>query len=636
MTLSLPTNLPTDLPAGAPTTPAAGTDGAALPPVAPQVLAAAVADLPSRLRDRLDPTIARLAALPVRATDDGLTFDCGPDTVVTLTPAASGVIAEADQAQCSCLLAPRCLHRAAALGACPVADPAVVPLDTSDDDEEEVRDAGPVDEAPTGTPERTGPTAAQRTAARELWRAASAILTAGIPAAGAVPQAELLRAAHSARLAGLPRAESAALRVVRGLRSARARYPSHRLADLVSVLHDLLLTAGRLAAGDRDPALVGVTRRNYRGGGSLEVFGVCREPVISATGYAGVVTHLVAADGSQYSVSDVRPGGPERARSSATAVVELGRAAVTHLQLSRGGLRIAGATISPDHRLGAGRGVRADPVTGLSWSSGPPAGLFSQPLVDAVRAQLAAGDGEPADPADSRDDLVGGDLVIVGAKGDHVLARELATPDGPLIRLVPANSHSDLAHVSNLRQLAARPGVRIRVVGRLEPDRAATLRPLAVGPVPDTEVTLQLPDRWLGHADLGYDQLQGAHFPRHDAIPAMPPITDPGPDPVSDSPLWRVRRLVELAVAGGRRAVGESARSAGSGLRAPLRNAGFATAADLTDALTAESDRPTRDTFGRPVDPAPDQYTWAWVATATHLAATERALVQSSWSGPCT
>ncbi len=35
--------------------------------------------------------------------------------------------------------------------------------------------------------------------------------------------------------------------------------------------------------------------------------------------------------------------------------------------------------------------------------------------------------------------------------------------------------------------------------------------------------------------------------------------------------------------------------------------------------------------FGRLTDPGTDRYAWAWLAAATHLAATERALVQASW-----
>jgi hypothetical protein len=682
-------------PAGTGATPAPGH----LPPVAPQVTAAAVEELSPRLRKRLDATVERLATATVSVTDEVVRVDCGAEAVVVLTPGASGALTDPDQARCSCLLAPRCLHRAAVLTACPVADtvadpvpdpapaadvdPASGPAEGSTPSPASAagspgagssgaappgagRIAGSAADPATGTPStpdgaaggRTrrgaGPTKAQRAAATALWEAAVAVLAAGVPAAGAVPQAELLRAAHGARLAGLPRAESAALRTVRGLRAARSRQNGHRLADLVEVLHDLLLVAGRLAAGDPDPALIGVVRRAYQPDGTLEVYGVCREPVISATGYAGVVTHLVAADGRRLSFADVKPGGPNRARDCGNAVTEMGAVAVNHAVLARGGLRITGTTVSPDGRLGAGKGVRATPLTGAGWSTGPLAELFARRLADAVSAQLAA-DSDPEAPAGAGTDLIGCDLMVVGASGDQVLARELApartgpvdpavadghggsrsvTPGGPVIRLAPASAHPTLAHLTNLRRLASWPGLWIRVVGRLDPERASTLRPLAVGPVPGAGPTLRLPERWEGRADLGYDQLQGGNLPPRDRTLMAEPVTAVGPDPVAESPLWRVRRLVELAVSGGRRAVGEAARGDGSGSVTPLRRAGFQVAAALAAALADESDRAGRDAFGRRTDPDPDRYAWAWVTAATHLAATERELVRVSWSDP--
>ncbi|MGW6501322.1 SWIM zinc finger family protein [Nonomuraea angiospora] len=635
--------------------------GGPLPPVTPEVVAAAVESLTSRLRKKLDAAIEQYAALPVTAGGEGVRIACGEDAVVTLSPGPSGVIADAGQASCSCLLAPRCLHRAAVLSACPIGDALpggeqAASRDSSDPEPapggaapagsggppdsgaegatEEADGAGPDGAGPVGAAEAVRPTAAQVAAAAGLWAAAAAVLSAGVPAAGAVPQAELLRAAHTARLAGLPAAEAAALRVVRGLRAARARHDGHRLADLVSALRELLLTAGRLAGAAPAPALAGTVRRNYQPGGSLKVYGVFREPVISAPGYGGVVTHVVAEDGRWYSVADVKPGGSARARGAATAPVAIGPAMLNHFQLSRAGLLIAGATVSPDGRLGAGKGVRATPVSGLPWTEGPMAALFARPLAEAAGARLSGHAWSESDTAEQAREPVGCDLVIVGAAGDHVLARALLPGKsdsvggfGPLIRLVPASHHPELAHVDNLRRLASRPGLLVRVVGRVEPDRVATLLPLAAGPVPGTEATLRLPPEWQGHADLGYDRLQGAHLPPQDACP--PPPDGDEVDPVAGAPLWRVRRLVELAVSGGRRAVAESARSGES--YAQLRTAGFQAAADLVAGLTAEADRRSRDVFGRLTDTGPDRYAWAWVAAATHLAATERAMIHASW-----
>ncbi|MFJ3829971.1 hypothetical protein ACIPWI_18640 [Streptomyces sp. NPDC090046] len=617
-----------------------------LPPVAPEVLAEAVENLTPRLRKKLDAATEGCAAGATPGADGTVTLRFGEDALVTLRPGPSGAITTAEQATCSCLLAPRCLHRAAALGAAPLADtppePEPEPEPAPEPDPEPTADRGPGSATAAAPPEPTGTaapaapaepppalTGAQLRAAAALWHVAAEALAAGVTAGGAVVQAELLRAAHTARLAGLPRAEAAALRVVRGRRAARERRAGQRLGDLTGAFRELLHTAGVLASGSADSALTGTARRAYAPGGSLQVHGLCREPVLSATGYGGVVTHLMALDGTRYSVSDVRPGGLARARGAGSASVALGGAVLDHAGLARGGLRIVGATVSPEGRLGAGRGVRATPLPGIAWTERPAAPLFARPAAEAVAELLA-------DPDGTESALLGCDVTVVGAAGEHLLVRETC-PDAPLLRLLPAHPHPELAHTDNLRRIASYPGLRLRVLGRPDLDRAATLRPLAVGPVPGAEYTLRLPEEWLGRADLGYDRLQGMHFPAGAALAPEPTAAD-GPDPLADSPLWRVRRLLETGVAGGRRALAETARgtaSLASASYAPLRRAGLTAAADLAAALAAEADRRPRDVFGRLADPSPDGYAWAWLAAATHLAASERSLIAASWkAGP--
>ncbi|MFH8391407.1 hypothetical protein [Streptomyces sp. NPDC018036] len=673
-----------------------------LPPVAPDVAASAVEGLTTRLRKKLDAAIESYAALPVVTDGTVRRVRCGEDAEVVLTPGPSGSVTDAGQVVCGCLLAPRCLHRAAVLGACPLADteaeaeadgesgsappgsdtvPGSATTGTAAAAEAALGSAAttvtaaeaalgssaassvpapPSTDAPAvsgarpavaGSPtaetvtesEKAVPlTAAQRAAASQLWSAAAALLAAGVPAAGAVPQAELLRAAHTARLAGLHRAEAAALRVVRGLRGARARHDGHRLADLVAQIRELLLTTALLGAAVPEPALIGTARRAYRPGGSLRVHGVCREPVISATGYGGVVTHVVSEDGRWFSVADVKPGGPARAQGAATATVALGSGNLDHAQLSRGGLLVSGATVSSDGRLGSGKGVRATPLTGVSWTSGPLAALFARPLTEVVAERLTvAPDADPERAERTVRELIGCDLVLLGAVGDHLIARELprGRPDteGVVLRLAPAGEHPALAHTANFRRLASRPGLRLRVVGRLDPDRAATLRPLAVAPLPGTEATLRLPEEWRGHADLGYDRLEGRHFPPADALSGTTeaPVDGVGGeagDPLAQAPLWRLRQRVEVAVSGGRRAVAQPARDGDPrGDGAALRRGGFPTAADLATGLAAEADRRTRDVFGRTGEADPDRYARAWLAAAVYLAGVERALVRATW-----
>ncbi|MGW7456053.1 hypothetical protein ACWGJJ_32055, partial [Streptomyces sp. NPDC054787] len=126
------------------------TDIPELPPVAPEVLAEAVEGLTARLRKKLDAAIESCAAAATRAADGSVAIRFGEDALVTLRPGPSGAISGPEQAMCSCLLAPRCLHRAAALGAAPLADAA--PAEPTPGEEPAAHpqdDAGPRPEAAT-------------------------------------------------------------------------------------------------------------------------------------------------------------------------------------------------------------------------------------------------------------------------------------------------------------------------------------------------------------------------------------------------------------------------------------------------------------------------------------------------------
>ncbi|MFH8448263.1 hypothetical protein ACH4CD_03405 [Streptomyces fungicidicus] len=663
-----------------------------LPPVAPEVLAAAVESLTTRLRGRLDTAVEALAATPVTTGDGTVRVRCGEDARVTLTPGPSGTVTDPAQAHCTCLLAPRCLHLAAVLTACPAPTPphppnsAVPPrpraapealadsarLPDSAELADLVRPAGRAplvgpDEGGAGDPlphrasgpgraadagRRTdpdrsadadadadgrrgaparpvvgekapfaglgrgaadGPSARQVRAAVGLWTAAGAVLSAGAAGAGAVLRAELLRAAHTARLAGLHRAEAAARAVARHLRDERDPYSPRTLTALVDALRELLLVTHRLRSGDPDPALIGDIPHHHRPDGALRLYGVCREPVIGPGGLGGVVTHLVDDDGRWYTLPDVKPGGPARARRAGTAHVAVRTFLSDHFRLSRGGLILSGAVVSPDGRLLPENGVRATFAAGRPWPEAAPVSPANAP----------AGPGH-AGPLTVRD------VEVLAPDGEDLLVRVLPSHTGPPVRLAPAHRHPALAHTANLRRLGAHPGLRIRVVGRPDPDRVATLHPLAVGPVPGTgAATLCLPDDWRGRADLGYDHLRDDHIP-----PDLPPPYEPVPPDVrtDDSPLWRVRHLVELAVAGGRRAAAEPARTdRGHGHAAALRRSGFVTGAELAAALGAVAAHRTRDAFGRPAAGDQDRYTAQWLTTAVYLAGTEAALRQRSW-----
>ncbi|MFF3561594.1 hypothetical protein ACFYXS_16280 [Streptomyces sp. NPDC002574] len=567
-----------------------------LPPVAPAVTAALVAALSPRLRKRLDAGAAKLADRPVVRDGDTMRIAIDDDTDLELH-APGGRVTSTEAIRCGCLLAPDCLHRASAASAAPVAE-----ADAEYTDPEgavQTGDAGPPQAAEIATPE-------QRAAADAVRGAAAAVLEAGVDGAGAVPQAELLRAAHTARVAGLPRIASAAVSVVTRLRAARSGDPAHRLAELVEALRELLGPAHRLpyAAGPELAAVRGTARQPYTPDGSLRLYGLFSEPVLTASGHAGAVTWTADAEGRLYTVSDVLPGGPGRATGAADRSVRIGDTALTHRELSRAGLAVSGATVSPTGRLGAGAGVRAVRASGAAWTGEPLDRLWSVPAADQAARALATGDG-----------LLFLDVTLTGTVRESGGDCLLADCDGLTLRLTAAHDHPALPYRDNLRLLAAAPGLRLRVIARLDPAPHARARLLALSHPTDPEARL----------DAGLDRLQRADLP-----PSGPPTVTAAPPAASDdAPLHLLHRRVQQAVSGGRRVVALSSTVPADTHR--LRRAGLATAADLLSDLHARAATRDRDAFGRllPTDPA--HFAHAWLAAVTYTAEVDRALCAAAW-----
>ncbi|MFS8204134.1 hypothetical protein ACLVWQ_36365 [Streptomyces sp. CWNU-52B] len=573
-----------------------------LPPVAPSVTAALVRGLTPRLRKRLDAGVTKLAARPCVRDGDTVRIAVDDDTHLELH-APGGVVSSVDAIRCGCLLAPDCLHRAAAASAAPIADAGsdtdAVPGTGSDSPSGPGKAQGgaPAAEPETATPE-------QRVAARAMYDAAAAVLEAGTDGAGAVLQAELLRAAHTARISGLPRGAASAVSVVTQLRAARDGDPAYRLTDLAAALRDVLGTAHRLphAAGPELAALRGTARQPYVPDGSLRLYGLFSEPVLTATGHAGAVTWTADAEGRLYTVSDVAPGGAGRAVGAADRAVRIGDTALTHRELSRAGLAVSGATVSPAGRLGAGAGVRAVRASGAAWHEAPLDRLWAAPVTDQVSRALAGEDG-----------LLFLDVTLAGtvreAAGDCLLAE----CEGLTLRLAAAHDHPALPHRDNLRLLAAAPGTRLRVVARLEPSAVPRALLLATAHPLDPGARL----------DLGLDRLQHADLPAPATSPAGSPPTQ------DEAPLHLLRRRVHQAASAGRRVLAFPGDSAADGRR--LRRSGLGCAGDLLDALhSAAADR-SRDVFGRLVPADVDRFARVWLAAAHYTEEVDRALCAAAW-----
>ncbi|MFD6892088.1 hypothetical protein [Streptomyces sp. NPDC059957] len=578
-----------------------------LPAVAPAVTAEIVGALSPRLRKRLDAAITKIADRPVTRDGDTVRIAVDDETGLELH-APAGVVATADAIRCGCLLAPGCLHRAAIASAAPVADPAAGPLRDTD--------AGPSSSGEdTGSPqppeaEESAATPEQRAAAGHLWAAGAAVLDTGIEGAGAVLQSELLRAAHTAKLGGLPRPAAAAVSVVTALRSARSADPAHRLADLTAAVRELLAAAHRLpdATGPELAALRGTARQTYVPDGSLRLYGLFTEPLITAGGYAGAITWTAAADGRLYTVSDIAPGGPGRATAAAGRTVRLGDTALTHRQLSHAGLVLSGATVSPTGRLGAGAGSKAVQAAGAAWTDEPIAALWDPPA--AAQAARALHSEAPGG------DLLFLDVTILGPARETGGDCLLATCDDLTLRLTAAHEHPALAYRDNLRMLAALPGARLRVVGRLVPDSRPGLQLLAAAHPAD-------PAR---RVDLGLDRLQRADLPSAPPPPVAHVPTGRGADP---APLHLLRRRLEQAVAAGRPFLAVPGSLSADSVQ--LRRSALPTAADLLAELQRTATRRARDPFGRLLPADPTDFARAWLGAALYAETAETSLCAAAW-----
>ncbi|MFI5953333.1 hypothetical protein [Cryptosporangium sp. NPDC051539] len=596
-----------------------------LPPVEAIVLADAVDALPGRLRKRLDAAVEKVAAWAVTVDGAVWTLRVDDDTLVTLT-AADGAVRSAEAARCTCLLAPHCLHRTAALAAAPTAGAA--PASSSPQ-------AGPTESGPTeaalpgadrtetGAPGADptargggvegpdgGLTSAQRGAVEGLWLAAGAVLCAGVAGSGAATRAALLRAAHDARAHGAHAPAAAARQVAAHLHDARTSAPHYRLATLTDDLRELLLLAHRLRT--RPSAfLLGTARRAYQPRGSLRLYGLCTIPVLTRAGSAGTTTYAADRDGTLWLIADLRPGDVHRALTTAGTGIPIGAGTLSHRDLARAGLTVTGATASESRQLGAGQDVRAVRASGVTWDEPPLAALWDEPL----DAQLDRAFAALAVPVPDRG--AGSDLLFLNAEilGPSTHGVSAVTDDGRLVTLAVAIDHEELPYRDNLRVLGAATGVRIRVIGRPDPARPRLIQALAVN-----AEGVRLPPAWAGHADLGYDRLHRSMITAPQAGPTAYEL--PRPDPA----LGLLRRHLDRTVDGGRAIQAFAADRR----RGDLPDTGTALLASLTAAA-----RPgERNAFGRLVDDDGERFVLAWLAAAVYEQAAAQALTRAAWSAP--
>lgn len=627
-----------------------------LPPVSPAAAAGAAAELPPRLHKRLPGMVDKALSWPVSRAEGAVAVRVAPDTEVRLALSAAGTVASASDVTCSCLLAPACLHRAAVLAAAPLA---------------EEQEAEPGEEPAAGAPEEPGPAQPllgpdAHQAADALWSAGVAALTQGVTAS-ALPRTRLLHAAQAARLAGLHRPAASATRVARRLTEARTPLPgpgaslgpapeaaaAHRLADLTADLAALLDEARAIresaarpedaGAGARAREVAGRPRRTYEPTGTTRLYGLCTEPVVTASGYAGAIAHLTTAAGELRTIAVVLPGPPAQARATVGTRIP-GGAALTLAELGRAaGLMVTGATLTEDGRIGGGSRLRSVAAPGAGWYEDPLDAWWRRPVAEQVTAALAAFD-TPEDRRPSGADLLFLEGTVVRHRGRAALVLDGGgLPAGPLVTLHAPDERPELAYAENLRLLADRPGAHVRVIGRLAPDRPTGVTALAMAAPGGKPYQLgldRLPPVALATggprgADRGHPE--GLHRPDHPGAPALP-ATGPvrsGPATAVGLPLppaaWDLLgRAVARTVAGGRAL---AAAAVDPALPGRLGAVGLPTAAACARSLAEATRARHADALGtlRPADP--DAFATAWLAAALYVTASARVFSATAWAG---
>ncbi|MEU4693580.1 hypothetical protein [Actinoplanes sp. NPDC023714] len=637
-----------------------------LPPVSAEVTADAVAALPGRLRARLDAVIEQARGWSVEA--GGTTVVVRPDDQITVT--LTDPVTAAGDAVCSCLLAPKCLHRTAVLSIAPIlnavptaeraGDPGTKAQRAGDPDATEegrssgISTAGSARQGVSG--ERRGRDSApvgpgQREAASMLWTVGADLLSGGIPAAGAVAQADLLRAVHRARAAGVHAAAAGAVRVVEQVRAARRDEPGFRLAELTADVREMLLACHRVTAGEA--SALGVARRDYEPVGDLRLHGIFSEPVRAATGHAGVVTYLADAAGTVWIVSDVKPAD---GRPSTRTSVDLGEVRLSHHDLARAGLLAVNAHASTARRLSHGRARQAVATAGNGWFAEPLDALWKAPVADQVDRWLTA-EALPAQERPAAYDLAFLEGTVLGAGREGLLLEIDGDPAAGLVVTVRAAVASTAApYLGNLRLLATHAaGQRIRLAGRFTGARQVTGLAFAAE---------WLPEVHGGHTDLGATTLTRADMPaaasttadmpaaastRADipaaasttaGMPAAASVTADVPagtgaagtcaDTPGGPPLHLLRHQLERVVAAGRSVLL-------AGVDDDVRRLGAAHlggAAAVLAGLGAAGVRRTRDVFGR-LDPHDAQVlARAWLAAAVYERAAGREVMRAAWTRP--
>ena len=534
------------------------------PKICPALLATVTEAAPKRLVRKLDnnPQLARRWLWQiVSATDEQevlqVTTDKGECVTLPLT-----TLAKIEQVQCSCLLAPRCLHILAVLSQLQIAD-AELATETAGSSAaaDSSGSSAAVDSSDSSAAVDSSSKAAltdkaeaastfsekEIQSARATFETGAQILSAGIPGSGPLLQANLLRVIHSCRTDGLHRLATASLRVLQDIQKYRAESPLFHLSDYTNNLQELLEVAHKIANGrEGNEALRGTARRKYEAVGSLILTGLLCEPILTDSGYAGVCTYLIDSKGQVFTLSDVMPGDSSRVRPAYAAPISVGDVSLAHKYLCRQGLLLQEATASSDGRLGHGKKTKSARRKQTAWTDEDVAHLWQEELASQLEAICIEAQ-KPLLQRNAGWNFIYVEGTIVGVQPSALLLNV----QGKVLRCVVPNEDEQLPYNENFRQLGRRLGLQLRAVGRVRLWQRSTIELLAIGlgSCANEQEQMSLPEKWNGRVNLGYERLQGLHFAKSKKESKglfLPEMAAAQPDPLH----VLTRRLRRMALGG--------------------------------------------------------------------------------------
>ncbi|XZE56219.1 hypothetical protein SH139x_002315 [Planctomycetaceae bacterium SH139] len=631
------------------------------PLIVPLTLAQFIDAAPGRVRKRLDKTPDAAQQWEWLASAEGWLINSGEEQVTLKVE--QGVLATTSAAACTCLLSPRCFHILACLNTLAPAESqdGQEPQDTAEPQDVIEPNASHPAVSTIGTLESLGQATfievapAMRTAGQTAREELRLLTRSGGRRADLLRQSGLLRAAHSCRAAGLINLGNLLLRVVESVRRQREALDTadtHSLADGIGVglYHcDQLLRNQHVTS-----ALIGQSRRQFAACDLKKLTGLCAEPVLTLSGYAGVVVHVQGADAGEatkatelFSVNHLRPGDRQWISQAYRGGIDVGSQTLQAAEMCRGQILVQNLTVSQDGRLGKGKNTRWA-ITKRPLEQAPfSRGLFGTALAAQIQTIFA----NAALPVNDR--IAGWNLIaftgqVVGAQGSALVVRVGESMAPWKMRI--AIDHPHVPFRENLTLLSRCPGLMLRCLGRLRLNAAGEVDLLAIAAGQGEEAgresmqltprpTLKLPDEWKEICNVGCDLLERHHvigIQRWSEEVHLETKAEHSRGAFEGSPLDGLeplrRRQIAIAL-GGRQGVAEVTSETHLRDRSLLLRHHQHTAAELLDllALTAKERELEMPTRGAGKEKLPQQFEQVYLATHLYLQSAALHFQQQMW-----